>query len=85
MSDPSEEPGLTGDIRRILSGIRTLQLDVVAIKAEQTALRTDVMAQLDPKEAVRKDRRGRAGRHSGPERADQRPDEDGSPASGADG
>jgi hypothetical protein len=54
MSDPSGEPGLTGDIRRILSGIRTLQLDVVAIKTEQTTLRTDVMAQLDPKEVVRK-------------------------------
>jgi hypothetical protein len=32
MSDSPEEPGLVGDIRRILSGIRTLQLDVVAIR-----------------------------------------------------
>ena len=54
MSDLPEEPGLVGDIRRILSGIRTLQLDVVAIKTEQTNLRTDLMARLDPEHAVKK-------------------------------
>jgi hypothetical protein len=54
MSDSNEEPGIDSNIRRILSGISALELNVTNItveltdlRADVTTFRTDVMARID--------------------------------------